>query len=132
MKSLETKILIDFINLVDDSTKLQIISPNYYILIKFIKNPSEIVQLKAVKQNVFAIRYIQNPTDKVQFLAINLIKNSANIDFFAKGCFDKISNSIYLHTLHNYVSNPFLKQKIRKSKYWKNDSNLILEFIKKN
>ena len=38
--------------------------------IRYIKNPSEDVQLAAVKQDVDVIEYIQNPSEKVQLAAI--------------------------------------------------------------
>ena len=38
--------------------------------IKYIKNPSEQVQMEAVKQDGWAIQYIQNPTEQVQMEAV--------------------------------------------------------------
>src|SRR5574344_1845703 len=38
--------------------------------LKFIKNPSEEVQLEAVKQNGLAIQYIVNPSEEVQLEAV--------------------------------------------------------------
>jgi hypothetical protein len=38
--------------------------------IKFIKNPSEVVQLAAVGNNGYAIRHIKNPSEAVQLAAI--------------------------------------------------------------
>ena len=39
-------------------------------LIQFIDNPSEKVQLAAVKEYPYSIKYIQNPTEEVQLLAV--------------------------------------------------------------
>ena len=54
----------------------------YPFYIQFIKNPSEKVQLTAVKQNGSTIYYIKNPSEKVQLEAVKqdgsliyLIKN---------------------------------------------------------
>lgn len=38
--------------------------------IRFIKNPSEAVQLKAVTTTFYAIRYIQQPSEAVQLAAV--------------------------------------------------------------
>jgi len=40
-------------------------------LIQFIDDPSQELQLAAVKKNPFSIEYIQNPTEKVQLAAVN-------------------------------------------------------------
>ena len=42
-------------------------------LIQFIDNPSEEVQLAAVKENGLSIKYIQNPTEKVQLIVVKEI-----------------------------------------------------------
>jgi hypothetical protein len=39
--------------------------------IKFIKNPSDQVQLAAVKQDGYSIKYIKNPSYEVQLAAVN-------------------------------------------------------------
>ena len=36
----------------------------------YIKNPSEKVQLKAIKQTEYAIEFIENPSEKAQIQAI--------------------------------------------------------------
>jgi hypothetical protein len=38
--------------------------------IRFIENPSEEIQLAAIKENGLAIRYIQNPSEEVQLVAV--------------------------------------------------------------
>ena len=38
--------------------------------VKYIQNPSQTVQLAAVKKNPFSIQYIQNPSEKVQLVAV--------------------------------------------------------------
>jgi hypothetical protein len=42
----------------------------YGYSIKYMKNPSERVQLAAVKQNAYAIEYIKNPSERVQLAAV--------------------------------------------------------------
>ena len=42
----------------------------YSMVVQFIKNPSEKVQLEAVTEDERAIKYIDNPTEKVQLAAI--------------------------------------------------------------
>ena len=47
--------------------------------IKYIKNPSEKVQLEAIKENYDAIRYIKNPSYKIELEAIK--ENESAINF---------------------------------------------------
>ena len=42
----------------------------YYDYIKYIKNPSDAVQLEAVLNNGLAIQYIKNPSEAVQLVAV--------------------------------------------------------------
>jgi hypothetical protein len=60
-------------------TKIGEINPDYTLdkqvynagkLIQFINNPTEKVQLAAVRKNTYSIRHIKNPTEKVQLVAI--------------------------------------------------------------
>jgi hypothetical protein len=46
------------------------------ILIKHIIEPSEAVQLAAVKQNGHVIKFISNPSEAVQLAAMNQISSS--------------------------------------------------------
>jgi hypothetical protein len=39
-------------------------------LIQFIENPSEEVQLAAVKENGYSIQFIENPSERVQLAAV--------------------------------------------------------------
>ena len=43
---------------------------NVGVLIQFIENPSEEVQLTAVKDDPFSIKYIENPTEKVGLVVV--------------------------------------------------------------
>ena len=43
---------------------------NFGDLIKFIDNPSEELQLAAVRSNSYSIQYIKNPSEKVQLAAV--------------------------------------------------------------
>jgi hypothetical protein len=55
-----------------EEIQLAAVKQNVYVwAIQFIKNPSEEVQLAAVKQNGYAIQYIQNPSEKSQLTAVN-------------------------------------------------------------
>jgi hypothetical protein len=56
--------LIQFIDNPSEEVQLAAVKENGYS-IQFIQNPSERVQLAAVKQFVGSIQYIQNPTEKV-------------------------------------------------------------------
>ena len=60
-------------------TKIGEVNPKYTLdkqvynvgkLIQFIPNPSEEVQLAAVKEDPFSILFIQNPSEKVQLAAV--------------------------------------------------------------
>jgi len=60
-------------------TKIGKVNPKYGLekqvynngeLIQFIDNPSEEVQLAAVKKDPYLIRYIDNPSEKVQLAAV--------------------------------------------------------------
>jgi len=53
-----------------EQLQLAAVKQNGYI-IEYIKNPSEKVQLEAVKQNAYAIFYIKNPSEKMQLLSFN-------------------------------------------------------------
>ena len=69
-------------------TKIGEVNPKYTLdkqvynvgkLIQFIPNPSEEVQLVAVKENLFSIKYMENPTEEVQLMAV--IKNPYSIQY---------------------------------------------------
>ena len=62
-----------FMNTEEELIQIVEYDPSY---IQFIKNPSEKVQLTAVKQNGYSIRYINNPSEKVQLAAVNKIGSS--------------------------------------------------------
>ena len=49
--------------------QLKAVKENGYA-IKYIINPTEKVQLKAIKRNLFSIQYIRNPSKEAQKLAI--------------------------------------------------------------
>jgi archaellum component FlaD/FlaE len=58
-------------NIDNPSEKLQLIAIKQNVnAIKHIDNPTEKVQLAAIKQNGNAIKHIDNPTEKVQLEAI--------------------------------------------------------------
>jgi len=73
-------------NLNDSSEEEQIkaVSVNPYYNIRFIDNPSERVQLVAVKTIGYLIEYIKNPTKDVLITALLKILNDGNIKFVEK------------------------------------------------
>ena len=60
--------LIKFIDNPSEEVQLAAVKKNPYS-IQFIKNPSERLQLAAVEQDPYSILYIENPTEKVKQLA---------------------------------------------------------------
>jgi hypothetical protein len=60
---------IQYIENPSEKVQLEALKKSYYVL-KFIKNPSEQVQLEAVKKNAYAIQYIENPSEQVQLKAV--------------------------------------------------------------
>ncbi|NBP57438.1 hypothetical protein EBU71_13060 [bacterium] len=67
-------------------TKIGEVNPEYSLdkqvynvggLIQFIHNPSQEVQLAAVRRNSYSIRFIHNPSEKVQLAAVR--KNPSSI-----------------------------------------------------
>ena len=60
--------LIQFIDNPSEEVQLAAVK-KFGSSIKHIQNPSEKVQLAAVKQNPYSIEFIQNPTEKVKQLA---------------------------------------------------------------
>ena len=60
--------IIKYIKNPSEEIQIEAVRKNGYA-IRFIKNPSEEIQIEAVKENGYAIEYIKNPTEKVQELA---------------------------------------------------------------
>jgi hypothetical protein len=61
--------LLQFIDNPSEEVQLAAVKKLGYS-IKYIENPSEEVQLAAVRKNPYSIYYIQNPTEKVQLAAV--------------------------------------------------------------
>ena len=81
LELLENCDVIDFIDNPSEAVQLEAVKKSGYAIYS-IKNPSEKVQLEAVKQNGIAIQHIKNQSEAVQLeavkengLAINYIKN---------------------------------------------------------
>jgi hypothetical protein len=102
-------------------TKIGQINPQYNLekqvynvgkLIQFIQNPSEKVQLAAVKKNPWAIEYIQNPSQEVQLAAVE--KNSLSIRFI-KNPSEKVQLNAVRKNPNSiqYIKNP--TQKVKKT-----------------
>lgn len=94
----------DFLNIVDESTQKALIKEDPYE-IRYIKNPSEEVQLIAVKGYGQAIEDIKDPSEIVQLeavkkysFAINYIKNPSELVQL-----ESIKEDIYLI---EYIKNP--------------------------
>lgn len=79
--SFKEQIFSDFVNICDDSTRLSWIKTSPFNL-KYIQNPSEKIQIAAVKDNWDTIVYIKNPTEKVQLIALK--KNIYTIRYIKK------------------------------------------------
>jgi hypothetical protein len=79
------------------------------MVIRFIQNPSEKVQLAAVKKYGFVIRFIQNPPEKVQLAAVQQDGHSIS-DIIDKGI--NPSEKVQLAAVKNnvmaikYIQNP--------------------------
>lgn len=105
----------------------QLIAVNGYgLLIEYISSPNKEVQLAAVSQNGHSIKNIKNPSKEVQLKAINNFSHEASFIIY---CLKKITEFSVLLKLYDMVKNPVSKEHIKKSPYWKDDANLILEKI---
>lgn len=147
---LEIKLYIDFLNIIDDETLIDVIDNGSYFLkyvknpskkvqlaairinincLLDIKNPSEQVQLEAIKNDICSITYIEKPCESTQFFAIKNYDKEYDEEWFINNCLNKIQDSKMLNILYNKVQLPKSKLKITKSKSWKDYANLILEVI---
>ncbi len=88
--------------------------------IREIDNPSEAVQMAAVKQNPYAIQYINNPTEKVQLYVVG--KNGMYITMIEQPLNDVVMRALRDPTFYTYeyMYNKFVKD------YFK-DNNLLLK-----
>lgn len=93
--TLENSILLDLINLVDESTQLCLLK-KYIYLFKYIKNPSQKIQLYSIKMDYTNIHYIKNPTEDVQLKAIKYG------DFFALAFISNPSEKVQLEVVKKY------------------------------
>ena len=94
---------------------IQIMAIQYGICITNIKNPSEQVQLAAVKQNGFAIEYIKNPSEQVQLAAVK--RDGYAID--------------YIKNPSEKVQLEAVKQDGRSIQYIQNPTEKVKEYAKK-
>ena len=62
--------IIFFMNNIKNKQKLIKIISHSPLYIKYIENPSEEVQLAAVKEDPYVIRFIKNPTENVKLQAV--------------------------------------------------------------
>ena len=53
-----------------EAVQIAAVKNNGYTIIQYIHNPSEVVQLAAVKENGYAIQHIHNPSEAVQLEAV--------------------------------------------------------------
>lgn len=107
-----------------EAVQLEAVSRNGY-MIEFIPNPSEQVQLMAVTRNMTSISLINNPNSKVQAMAIQNINDPFIANTFMIYGFDKINDPLVLLNLYKKTND----SRIKKSKHWKDDANLIIEVI---
>jgi hypothetical protein len=93
--------------------------------IKYIKNPSEQLQIEAVKQNGNAIEFIQNPTEEMQLMAVNY-------DGYALGYIKNPSEKVQMAAIKQngksivYIDNPTEEMKLEAVK----QDGYAIEFIK--
>jgi DNA-dependent RNA polymerase auxiliary subunit epsilon len=85
-------------------TKIGEVNPEYTLdkqvynngeLIQFIENPSEEVQLAAVKENGYSIQFIENPSEKVQLAAVK--ENPYSIHYIENPSERVQSNTYKIH-----------------------------------
>ena len=93
--------LIRFIDNPSEEVQLAAVKENPHS-IKYIKNPSQEVQLAAVEKNPYSIRYIKNPTQKVQLAAVE--KNPHSIRYI-KNPTQKVKKTA-LHVLSGGLLEP--------------------------
>jgi hypothetical protein len=79
-------VLIQFIDNPSEELQLAVVKKNGW-LIRFIENPSERVQLVAVEQDPYSIKRIKNPSEEAQLAAVE--KNPYSIKFI-KNPTDKV------------------------------------------
>ena len=110
---------IDIRNIKNPSEELQLAAVKEFgDSIRHIKEPNEKVKLAAVKQSGTAIQYIKNPSKKVKKIATLALKNvkESQIQSFASG-----------YGMIQYVTNPSEKLQLKAVKRYPHN----LEFIKK-
>ena len=78
--------LIQFIDNPSEEVQLTAVKEISYSL-RFIQNPSEKVQLAVVEKNPYLIQFIENPTEKVQLAAV---ENSGYSIYYIKNPTEKV------------------------------------------
>ena len=161
MRSNKLKLLIfyDFLNVIDEDTLFELLKIDWN-LIKYVKNPSENIQLKIVNLYGFLIEHIKDPSETVQFEAIRnqllsikgIKKPTKNVQFFMV---NELVNSKAFNDEFNTLCNSFMsgmgyekitcskclkilynkvpdcyKEIIKSHPNYKSDAELILEVIK--
>ena len=125
----------DFLNkYMTETVQLEAVK-EYGYAIKYIKNPSEAVQLEAVKQNGCAIRYIKNPSKEVQLKAI---KENGNAIRYIKKPTEKMKliavkqngyAIIYINNPSEKVQLAAVKQNGIAIKYINNPSEAVINYV---
>lgn len=96
--------------------------------IRYINNPTRKLKIQAISNDSLAISCIHNPDEYLQLLSINKLPKDLETVFIID-CISKITSPIALNQLYQNVKLKKNKERIKKSKHWKDDANLILEVI---
>jgi hypothetical protein len=94
----------------------------------YIMNPDKDVQLEVVKKNGQAIEYIDNPDSEVQQIAAKNLCISYSF-IFKDSLETKFTDPVALLTLYKNQTDTKIKEVIKKSPYWKDDAELVSEYI---
>lgn len=150
-KELILEIYQDFFNIMDESTLIEHILTDSFIIqyiknpsekiklfavkndgysIQFFKNPSEKIQLEALKENVDAIQFVEKPSEILQYQLVQLkvVQNIDSIHYFMRHYFNKINCSKALNFLYNKVPEKY-KDQIKFHPNYKSDAQLVLDKV---
>lgn len=112
------------INYMDSNLQVYIVHKNG-LLLKYLKKPTEVMKLAAVKQDGWAIKYIENPSEELQLAAVNQVGRAIK---YIKNPSKEVQLAAFNnnYSVIEYIENP---TEDMKHKAVKNDGFLI-RFIK--